>query len=274
MKGWKLYAPRKQVELASEAYDRWVDQDNDTIAEFHRTSEAILVRFWDQADIAIGSDSVSCFPAPDTSTEALERLRQNAIHPLLTNHEGGLCLHGSAIALSGEAIAFLGHSRTGKTTLAAAFAASGVPFLTEDVIELEEKDGRFFVQPQQPVLRVFSDTANNVLGQRRLASDTDKRDVAAQEGVPFAVEASPLARIYLLDRDEIDEIVIKPADPANALAAMLQHAFVLDIADKARLRGHFERLSGLAIRTACFTLDYPRRFADLPNVLSAIKDHA
>jgi len=55
---------------------------------------------------------------------------------LLLQRRGVLCLHGSAVAWRGRAIAVLGPSGAGKSTLSAALVRRGATLLTDDVIAL------------------------------------------------------------------------------------------------------------------------------------------
>ncbi len=148
---------------------------------------------------------------------------------------GAPCLHASAVAVEGRAVAFLGHSGAGKSTTAAAFIRRGFRALTDDVLALDEgKDsgfriqdsgnrdrgsgigdqGRlapspqplapgFYVRPGHNLVRLWPDAVRALYGSEdalpRGTDTTDKRhlDLTAQEGA-FQSEALPLAAIYVL----------------------------------------------------------------------------
>lgn len=266
--------PRAQAPLADQPFDHWVTADGDVAAEFYRSGEgAFLVRFPDQADfeITLGDESLRAFPLPDLSAPALETLYRNSILPIIGNHLGGLNLHGSAVATPHGALAFMGLSRRGKTTLAGAFAASGNPFLTEDTVALEPSENDYLVQPMRPVLRVFHDSASFLLGDAPQWEDSDeKREVDASGTLPFANKPAPLRHIFLLGPGETETITIARLGEAEAIAQLMQQAFVLDVEDKPRLRAHFERVAKLAGTVPCHMLDYPRRYDQLPKVIAAI----
>ncbi|WP_086617557.1 hypothetical protein [Erythrobacter tepidarius] len=264
---------RIQPALASKPYDRWVTPEGEVKAEFHRPPEGFLVRFPGEADFAIdlAARRASGWPAPETTPDHFESLFQHGIVPLVGNYLGGLFLHGSAVAVGDKAIAFLGLSRSGKTTLAGAFAKAGYPFLTEDVIELALSGNAYMLQPKHSRLRLFVDSAAWLL-EREFPDpeDDDKHSLAAGENLPFAETAVPLARIYVLGRDHDAPLAINPFVGPEALAQLLPHAFVLDVEDKPRLRAHFERIGQLSERIPVCALDYPRRYGELPMVISAI----
>jgi hypothetical protein len=269
----EAHPARVQPALASAPYDRWVTPEGEVKAEFHRLPGGFLVRFPGEADFAIdiAARRAEGWPAPDTSPDHFDSLFQHGIAPLVGNYLGGLFLHGSAVTVSGQAIAFLGYSRSGKTTLAGAFAKAGYPFLTEDVIELVPSGEAYLLQPKPARLRLFIDSAVWLLGHECAeADDDDKHSLAAGDALPFSPVAAPLTRIYVLGREHQAPLRIAPLHGPAALAQLLPHAFVLDVEDKPRLRAHFGRLGELSERIACRALDYPRRYEELPSVIAAI----
>ncbi|WAT17025.1 hypothetical protein OZN62_08725 [Aurantiacibacter sp. MUD11] len=268
---------RRQEDLASSPFDSWTRPAGGPIAHFHRQGDDILLRFPQCADFEIrpGSEEVVCHPVPGIDETTIDNVFYNSIRPLLINHGGGLALHGSACSTPYGAIAFVGLSRSGKTTLAGACAKVGNPFLTEDVIELQFSGDAYRVIPQRPLLRVFSDTAD-YLRQEREGENGALPKVALKSGkdLPFASEAADLVAIYVLGAGEATEPTFKPLEPQHALAEIMQHAFVLDVEDKPRLRAHFNRLSDLALKVPFVALDYRRQYDALPSLVEAVVEDA
>ena len=262
---------QEQAAIAGEPFDRWLTPDGGVAAEFHRTADGYLLRFPEQADFAISLDEMVVHGIPADHNGPLETLYRNAILPVIGNHLGELHMHGSAVVTPWGAIAFMGLSRRGKTTLAGAFAKAGYPFLTEDTVSLDKDGETYLLRPQRPVLRLFSDSAAHLLGHVAQDEDDDsKAELAAGEALPFASEPAPLRAIFLLGPGESDAVAIAPLSEAEALTQLIQNAFVLDVEDKPRLRAHFGRIAALAGTVRCHALDYPRRYAQLPAVIEAI----
>lgn len=281
---WSPQPPREQQELPGEPYDRWVSPGGHCQAEFHRDPRGFLLRFPKQADFllkedgAISGHGVTGWPAPESDAQTAVNLYHNAILPLLGNHAGGLFLHGSAVRIGrtreAGAIAFLGLSRGGKTTLAGSFAKLGHPFLTEDVIDLDLREDRYWLQPKRSKLRLFADSARLLLGENAPIADEDrKQDVEAGDALPFAEASAPLRQIYVLGTDHKAELSIRRFTLQEALSALMPHAFILDVEDKARLRGHFARIADLSQDVGCYALDYRRQYAELPRVQQAILEN-
>lgn len=275
----QLHEPRLQELQDGQPYDRWLAPDDEVAAEFYRLdNQCFLVRFPDQVDyeIDLAARRVRGFPAPDVRREALSSLYRNSILPIIGNHTGGLNLHGSAVATQHGALAFMGISRRGKTTLAGAFAAAGYAFLTEDTLCLERRSTGadhvdYMVQPMRPVLRLFNDSASHLLGdQLALEKSDEKAELDAGNMLPFAKEPVALRHIFMLGAGDTDSITLAPVGPADGLLELIAQAFMLDVEDKHRLKAHFGRVAGLANTVACHTLDYPRRYEQLPDVIAQV----
>lgn len=262
--------PESQTPLNAPAFDTWREPDGGTIATFHRVRTVILVRFPGIADFEVDTDTrrVKVIPVSRSAISAASVLLENSIAPLLANHAGGTNLHGSASAIGGRGVAFLGVSRRGKSTLAGAFMRRGHPLLTEDVLDLERGETGWLVRPHPGSLRLFADSAAN-LGFG--ASRAGKAPVCAAS-LTRANETVPLAAIYMLGEGASGRVTIESLSPADALAELLRHAFVLDVEDHAFLISHFERLAELAAAIPCRRLDYPRRYDVLPQVVAAVVD--
>lgn len=286
---WEQGNPEEQRALSADPYDRWVSPEGVCMAEFYRLSSFVsgdgyLVRFPGQADFELSGFSgtnkvkITATPVPGCDPQTLSNLYNNAIVPILGNHSGGLFLHGSAVCVADDiseeqpgAIAFLGLSRGGKTTLAGAFAKDGNPFLTEDVIDLSLAEGQYWLQPKRSRLRLFADSARHLLGQSTaIADENRKQDVEAGQTLPFAERPVVLRQIYVLGTDHAAPLSIRKFSLPQALTALMPHAFILDVEDKQRLRGHFSRMADLSQDIGCYALDYTRNYEELPKVQAAI----
>ncbi|APE27326.1 hypothetical protein [Aurantiacibacter gangjinensis] len=269
----EIASPRAQIALQGRPYDRWITPSGAVMAEFYRENDAIRIRFAEQADVLVRAGIATCYPAEGVLQDDLETLVANSLRPLLANHSGDLNLHGSACATPFGALAFVGQSRLGKTTLAAACARAGHPFLAEDTIALEKQDGTYLVLPQRPIMRLFADSAQHLgLTTDGARASDDKRTVHASAKLPFAGGPAPLAAIMVLGPGDATAPIFQPLDPQPGLAEIMSQAFVLDVEDKPRLRSHFGRLTDLALAVPFIALDYPRNYAILPEVVAALVD--
>jgi len=271
-------APCIQAPRALEPFDRWLSLEGEETSLFYRESDEYVVRFPDRADFIISLDrqTVACTPAPGVPDAVIEVLYFNQIVPLVMGFNGDLVLHASAVVIEGRAVAFLGPTRRGKSTLAAAFAKAGYPFLTDDGLILDSDDEDYWVRPRAPALRLCSDSEAAILRspERRIGREDLKGRIVAGSEIPFHNQPVPLAAIYLLPEPQRrDRTEMLPLSRPLALSELLKHSFILDVEDRQRVGDLFNRLANLVERIDCFALDYPRRYPELPGVLDSIIRH-
>ncbi len=271
---------REQEPLPWPCYDRWLSYDGEETLLFHRTDTGVVLRFVGLADFALNFETghVTCTPEPDVPDEALADLQFNQVVPLIMGHQGELVLHASAVRIGDGVIAFLGATGRGKSTLAAAMARAGCPFLTDDGLILDQIGGRYVVRPRRPILRLRPDSEAAILDLPETDfpdCDQLKTRVNARASIPFCDEALPLTALYFLPEPHPrNEPEIVPLPPSGALPALMGHSFILDVEDRPRVRRHFENIADLARRADCYTLDYPRTYESLPSNVETIIGHA
>ena len=97
--------------------------------------------------------AVAIWPASSEPAYAAHLVLDMAL-PLALSRSGEIVLHGAAIEVGGRAVAVLGESGAGKSTVASAWAAAGGRFLADDWFVLEGTAPGFGVRPSHPSLRV------------------------------------------------------------------------------------------------------------------------
>ncbi|MES2785447.1 MAG: hypothetical protein V4684_08285 [Pseudomonadota bacterium] len=239
-----------------------------------------MLRFPSLADFEVSGDGtmVQVWPAEGLSAPTLEHLYLNQVLPLALSRQGKLVLHGSAISLSLGAVAFLGRSGRGKSTLAASFAARGSAFLTDDSLLLEKTDAGYMVQPAHPSIRLWDDSREALIAKSAVIAPSiqyaPKSRVLSDDSLPFCEAARPLRHIYFLGDRNATEVLIEPLRPVEALIELVNNSFMLDIETPAVIAEHFSELIQLVNEPIYFRLDYPRDYQYLPRVVQAIEKHA
>lgn len=190
-------------------------------------------------------------------------------------------LHGSAVDLGDDAVAFAAAGGTGKSSLAAYLTAHGDPLITEDLLALSWQDDVPFAEPAVGQLRLWPEVAAQYstdwqalaqphpgFSKRKLLVGTDGIGSLAQQAVP-------LRRIYILQRTDqpSNEPTIIPLSGSDGLAQLLKHSYLPEIAQK--FGWHARRLGQLAqliAATPVRVLRYPSGTDQLINVRDAISD--
>ncbi len=143
---------------------------------------------------------------------------------------GVACLHASAVAVGGQAIALLGPPGTGKSTTAAALAKLGHAVLSDNVLALVDQGNTFLAQSGYPRLCLWPDSVRLLFGSADalplLTPNWDKRYLPLKgDGYRFQEAPLPLAVIYVLGDRMTD-----PA-AANVEALSLQEGMLTLVAN-------------------------------------------
>lgn len=279
MEPFTLCGARAQRPLPGAAFHQYVFEDGTVWTEFHRQDGGYLLRFPDLADFEVSEDGhrVACRPVPGVDKATVEHLFLNQVYPLALTRRGRPAFHAAAVRVAGGAVAFLGASGMGKSTLTMAFARAGLPFLTDDGLLVEMNEGGYRVLPNHPSIRLWNDSREALAAPgTEIAPALSYTDKARLHPEPSAYcdQPQPLRCAYLLADNGVQDTEIQPLHGAGALMAWIQNSFLLDIKDTALLQRHFDWASDISGAVPLYSLDYPRRYAALPRVRQAIIDHA
>ena len=275
-----LAVARTQTPLQSVCFQQWDFPDGGTWTEFHRTDSGYLLRFPELADFLISLDgrAVACFPTPQSTADTVRHLHLNQVLPLALAKQGQLVLHASAVEIGAEAVAFIGASGRGKSTLAASFATNGFRFLTDDGLLLAPAASGYQVLPSHPSIRLWDDSQQALISPDALTAPpvqfTSKTRFLAGDDIVFCDQARPLRRIYFLGPGTAPQLTFERVKPSEALIELVKHSFLLDIEERDMLAAQFDKFSNLVSQPICYRLDYPRRYADLALIRQAIVKHA
>lgn len=242
---------------AHPVFAAWMTPSGGEWLTFAETPDGYLLTFAEHTQFHVSRDAsrVIVRPAPDTPIETTRHLLLNQVLPLVLSRRGRLVLHASAISWNGVVTAFIGRSGAGKSTMAAACAASGAMVVTDDCLVLRRTDdgagGRWLAVPCDSGVRLWPQTLD-LLGWPRasgtgMAHYTDKRRVGAlHPSVQFETQLLPLAHVVCLTRPEEPQVrgTVRGRDAVMALASEL---FRLDVRDPRESRWQFEAISALAV---------------------------
>jgi hypothetical protein len=179
------------------------------------------------------------------------------------NLQGQVAIHANAVAINGQALAFVGYSGAGKSTLSAFCTSRGAVFVTDDVLVVNEQGD---VLPGNPRIKLYPETGE-LLGLEA-SEETDYKVFYHPEthlGGIFSQEPVPLSEIYLLVESEQEEIYIESVPPAQSVFDLLTHAYdVSKFIDRnpRLLDAYIELIDKFPVKK----LVYPHDFNRLPEV--------
>jgi hypothetical protein len=198
-------------------------------------------------------------------------LNQVLSHCLLLR--GVESLHATSVVIGGNAIAILGDTGYGKSTLAAAFMRMGYPLLTDDVLVPEFVGKRVLVHASLPRLKLLPESADAVLRSRPslpMNTFTDKM-ILSLEAAEHVTHPVPLRALFAIpSQSGSATISIQRAKGHAALLPLVKNTFEPTLFSRHRLEQQFRFANRLAKCVPVKLLSYPRRMELLPAVVAAI----
>ncbi|MBA3806816.1 MAG: hypothetical protein H0X28_00260 [Solirubrobacterales bacterium] len=183
--------------------------------------------------LAADGETLRCFPEgrPDG---VWQRLLIAQVLPFAALLHGLEVFHASAVVHAGQAIALLGPSRAGKTTLALELCRAGASFLADDVLTLEARGGSLYALPGTPIAGVTRDHRDERDTAQDVVAVNDRERMVRVAG---AAEPAPLNTLFFIDR--------RPDGPESPQFASGTDAQILLSATFNFVLATPERLSGL-----------------------------
>lgn len=219
---------------------------------------------------------VTVEPGPGVDEATLRFFILGVTMGVLLHQRGTLALHASAVAVDGGAVAFLGQSGEGKSTMAARLHQRGHNLLTDDILALDLGIADLpQAWPGFSQLKLWPDTVSDLgidpEALPTLMSISEKRAYRLQGG--FATQPLPLKRIYVLG--EGPEIVTTPRDSQKAFQDLVCHTYALRfIGASGATAAHMRQCAQLIRTVPIICLQRPRRMKDLDAVAALIEHDA
>jgi hypothetical protein len=233
------------------------------------------------ADFYIQPEQIACH-LQDPDFAQLTEIR--LLGPVLSywlERRGIPTLHASAVAVDGQAVAFISHHGGGKSGLAAGMMRAGYPLLTDDILPVEEKDGILLGRPGYPQMRMWPDEGAHFVERFEelplVHPELSKRRVPVGPGGfgAFHDSALPLAAIFLAARRGPEEagsgVEILPLSSMEAVIELVRHSFSPHLVEAAGLQpARLDLFAHLVKQVPVRRLVYPSGFEHLPRVVEAI----
>lgn len=235
-----------------------------------RRDGSFLLRYRNVCDFAVDAqlrtatvhlaDRSADAPYPDAPRRALaDLLLVGAVPSFVLSVRGESVLHASAVEIGGRALAFVGYSGMGKSTMATLMCADGARLVTDDVLRLDLTEEAVQCHLGVADLRLRKSAGDLVARfdtpppQQR---SSDARDVLRP--VRSERDRLPLAAILLpFPRRDIDAILLRRLSAMDAVLALVRYPRLLGWRDAEILAAQFDQLTAIAQRVPCFTVDVP-----------------
>jgi len=234
-----------------------------------------VLRVPDTVDFVIGRDEVGYVEHGDLPPGELSHQVVSTALPYVVGLWGYVAVHGTAVAVDGRAVGFLGATGTGKSTMAVAMGLRGHAVLADDCLILDPQSSRLI--PSYPETRIEAATLAGLLGREgepaSRGEDVSKTRVGPRGGiVGFDSEPHRLAALLVLDRTGSVAPTLRLLPPTEGFVKLLEHAFVLERRGQGPSAEVLERVGAILERTPVLTLTYPGGLEHLPAVVELVLD--
>ncbi len=236
-----------------------------------------LHRFgWPQVGVIEVRDGREIVVRP--KTDIIDGLTEQALFgPVMADillTRGLLPLHASASFVADRAIAIVGRSEAGKSTLAAALELSGHSVFADDLLGVPVKS-QTVVDRGLRRSRLDPETTrklDELFPGPRAAGAAEKTRGKSGDAGPDRSRA-PLCAMYRLDEGPV--IAIERIDPRQAIFDIYLNLFRVEVEQHVfGAQELLRRCSDVATRVPVFALRRPRDLATLPRVTAAVVAHA
>lgn len=213
--------------------------------------------------------------AIDPITTVEERtLRLFVLGPALAivlHQRGYLVLHASATELHGHAVAFLGGSGWGKSTMAAVLHGRGHNFLADDFAVIRQEASGPMLFPGFPQLKLWPESlvslGHDPEAVPRLRPEIDKRAFHIAGAIPDLPQ--PLGRIYVLAEGPHPQIT--PLGRQESFVELVRHSYAIHLVGATGAATHFYQCAKVSDAIPLFRLNRPRSLRILAEVAALVE---
>ena len=235
------------------------------------------LRFPDLFEFRISPDgrSVAFAQLERSTAESFETYLLGHVLSYALVKQGYEPLHATTVVVDGAAIAFLGSSGRGKSTLAAAFLHAGHQLLTDDLLLIRQVDGILCALPGPPRVKLYPDIARQFLPRQASSApmnpDTEKLIIPLERHQAH-VGGAPIQGFVVLDECEpgATGVRLSRLSGSEAVLQLLGATFNTRLVTPARLRRQFLAAREWAARIGVRRIEYPRALSDIDQVRDAI----
>lgn len=190
---------------------------------------------------------------------------------ILLHQRGYLVLHGSAVKINKNAVAFLGYRGIGKSTTAINLYKEGHPIITDDIIAIKfNKKGKPYIYPgyhhvrlSEDVYNFFRDDTNIITPIRTIVGK-----IFCDTSDGFSTEPIKLKIIYLLE--ENDHVKLTDSNSQETVIHLIRHSTTNRIFRNNDQINNLNQCANIINNIKFLRLTIPHVYNDIPMLISLI----
>jgi hypothetical protein len=224
--------------------------------------------------VSLVKKTVDLWPDACLDQQALRRLLIDQLVPRIFSAQGALVLHAGAISVHGQAIALMGDTGAGKSTLTASFHLKGFSLINDDAVVVSALNSQFFVSASHPSLRLLPDSLAKLFTELPesvpLSQFTVKRHIVIGDDKRHDQTDFPLGAMFFIGNKSAPHISLHQLPPAETVMAIIANSFALNPTDPEFATANLHRACELAKNVPAYALNYPRSYEALTDVHQVI----
>lgn len=241
-------------------------------------ADHFLLRFEGRCDYLVNRTGrgVTCYASANVGPEWVRSIYYGMVLAFCLHLMGKGNLHSSAFVTESGVIGLMAAAGSGKSTLSASFGARGFPLLTDDVLAIDETNGRFVANSGLPQVSLAPESLTAMFGTNGnrpsgfLNGDKMRLDVDGK-WASLAVDKSDLKQLFVLSRGpEGAEISVERISEIEAIRIVAENSLCLEFLPLAELRRHLAFASRVARSVPVWRLSYPSGFGHITAVQDAV----
>ncbi len=201
-------------------------------------------------------------------------LNSYIIGPVLAaflHQKGLLVLHASAVKIDDGAVAFLGYSGIGKSSVAMALNKKGYPLVTDDILVIQMDNEMPLVLPGLSQTKLSSEMINFTWNRKitpKITVGPEDRFYCAVSN--FSKDPLPLKKIYILDESENSHNTSSSLQ--EMLMGLIHNSYCFIMFQNKAKSLNLRQCSKLMENTAVNLLKVNKSIEELPELVKKIED--
>jgi hypothetical protein len=225
----------------------------------------------DHAEFHMSADArtISYLPLNRATEATLETFMLGQVLSFALLRRGREPFHATVLERDDRAVALMGPSGRGKSTLAASMLTHGWRLLTDDLMVLDGLDAL----PGLSRIKLFPRSAK-VLGLRgpAIAKGSSKEVIQLPPSM-FCDEQTRVERIYELRATQAARCTIRRMSARSALMSLTANTFNRQITETGRLRQQFTEAARITASVPVSSISYRKTMNMIPIACDAIERH-
>ena len=191
---------------------------------------------------------------------------------IILHQRGYIVLHGSAVKIDNQAIAFLGHSGIGKSTLTAALNERCFHLIADDVLAIKIDGDKYSVYPSFSRIKLYDDVIEHLKyypnSYTKVHPEFQKYNF--KTGNNFSIKPVPIKTIFILEKNEKNQI--KLLKPQEKLIELAKNSYLKPIFKKTDKSHNLLQCTNLAKKTDIKKLEICHSFKKLNEIIKIIEN--